>query len=123
VKKGRAGETPFHFCQKVFRCYPEKSEYDIKYNIECISAGKGFLLIATCEEYILFNLGEKAIVKRGRGSKEKNRIEKLKWIEVLDRQESCLAFLMVKGFNHLNEEQSKVGKPNLHFKTVELGRR
>ena len=47
-------------------------------------------------------------------------MEKLKWIEVLDLEKDSMGFLLAKGYNHFNEQQSKMGKPNLHFKVTDL---
>lgn len=108
------------YCQKVFSFHPDKSFYDLKFNIEGLSAAKGFLGIATCEEYVLFDLVTRVAMKRGKGTKESNRIDKLKWIEVLDRSDSYLAYVVIKGYNHLSQKQSKMGKPNVHFKTSSI---
>ena len=74
------------------------------------------------DEYILMDLKAKAIKKRGKGNKDKNRVEKLKWTHIIDRENDYLAVVLSKGYNHLINEQSRLGKPNLHFKTMELNK-
>jgi hypothetical protein len=44
----------------------------------------------------------------------------MKWGQVLDREGEFLAIMLAKGFNHHNEAESKLGKPNLHFKSFDL---
>lgn len=88
--------------------------------IECLSAGKGYLGISYSEEYILFDLETKKIQKRGKGQRANNKVEKLRWIKIIDRHQFFLAHLLIKGYNHHNPQQSKMGKPNLHFKTQDL---
>lgn len=53
--------------------------------IECLNADKGYLAITLYDEYILMDLKNKIIRKRGKGNKDKNRIEKLKWAHIVDR--------------------------------------
>jgi len=38
-------------------------------------------------------------------------------MRIIDRHHVFLAFLLIKGYNHQNQAQSKLGKPNIHFKT------
>jgi hypothetical protein len=53
--------------------------------IEYLHADKGYLAITFYDEYILMDLKNKIIRKRGKGNKDKNRIEKLKWAHIIDR--------------------------------------
>lgn len=101
-----------------FTALPNNLE-QMKY-IEYIHASKGYLAITLYDEYILMDLRARAIKKRGKGNKDKNRVEKLKWAHIIDRENDCLAVVLGKGYNHLVSEQSRVGKPNLHFKSMEL---
>lgn len=88
--------------------------------IEYISTGKGYLAITMFDEYILMDLKERAIKKRGKGNRDKNRVEKLKWTHIIDRENDCLAVALGKGYNYINVDQSRLGKPNLHFKSMDL---
>ena len=38
----------------------------------------------------------------------------------MDRNTDQVATFIVKGYNHINQAQSKIGKPNIHFKTIDL---
>ena len=64
----------FHYCQKLLKFYPQGSEPDPKRFIESISAGKGHLTISYSEEYIVFDLESKKIMKRGKGNRPQNKI-------------------------------------------------
>ncbi len=58
--------------------------------------------------------------RRGRGTKPENKVEKMKWSLILDSHKSYLHILAAKGYNHVNESQSKENRPNLHFKLINL---
>lgn len=88
--------------------------------IEYLNADRGYLAITFYDEYIIMDLKNKNIKKRGKGNKDKNRVEKLKWAHIIDREGDWLAIVLGKGYNHLNSEQSRKGKPNLHFKSMDL---
>lgn len=63
------------------------------------------------------NLQDKLIWKRGRGVDSK-AVQRLKWARILNRKDNKVSFVIAKGYNHHNEAQSRVGKPNIHFKFV-----
>ena len=73
IKKSKDGGV-FHYCQKLLKFSPQGIEQDPKYFIECISAGKGYLAIGYTGEYILFDLENKKIQKRGKGKNKENQI-------------------------------------------------
>lgn len=74
------------------------------------------LLITTSKEHIVYDLIEKTIRKRAKGT----NISMLKWGQIIDRKDNYISFFIAKGYNHFNQEQSKLGKPNIHFKVLEL---
>ena len=39
---------------------------------------------------------------------------------MLDREDEIINIALAKGFNYLNEGQSRMGKPNIHLKYVDL---
>lgn len=88
-------------------------------HIEYIHANKGLLIVTSCEEYIIIDLKDKVIVKRGKGSKTDNKVDRLRWVVIvdLDAQEKFVTVGVGKGYNHHNSKQTKEGKPNLHFRT------
>ncbi len=85
-------------------------------NIEHIHTAKGLLLITSCREQITYDLTEQAIRRRVKG----NNIVMLKWGEIMERTGNVTSVFMAKGYNHMNSQQSKMGKPNVHFKLLEL---
>jgi hypothetical protein len=78
--------------------------------------GKGLLLVTTPKEQVVYDLVEQAIRKRMKG----NNISMLKWGQIIDRKNSIATIFLARGYNHFNQAQSKEGKPNVHFKNIEL---
>lgn len=79
-------------------------------------AGKGLLLVTTSKEQVVYDLVEQSIRKRMKGT----NISMLKWGQLIDRKGSIATIFLARGYNHFNEAQSKLGKPNVHFKNIEL---
>ncbi len=117
IKKVTAAEGPFYVCQRRFRfCLdfsPLKNNPEMV--IECIHAARGGCIIATCKEYIFFNLNSRKIEKRGKSS----NLDRLKWVLITDSQDKLYCIVLVRGYNFHNPSQSKLGKPNIHFKTID----
>lgn len=40
----------------------------------------------------------------------------MSWSLVLEKENENMTYILSKGFNHRIPEQSKLGKPNLHFR-------
>jgi hypothetical protein len=125
IKKHRVEGKDFSVCQKLFRFFPLSSIPSIINHIEDIDANRGLLLVTTCQEYLIFSLVDLTVKKRNGESKKnsKNPVEKLRWGTIIEKEKESATIMIAKGFNHHNEEQSKVGKPNLHFKQVEFVRK
>lgn len=87
---------------------------NIENNIENLHASKGFLLITACKEHIIYDLEDFTIRKRAKGS----QVLMLKWGQIIDRKGNWVSMFLAKGYNHFNEAQSKMGKPNIHFRTL-----
>ena len=72
------------------------------------------MLILLSKEYSVFDIKERKIRKRGRGED----INRLKWGIIIQREESKVIIGLARGYNHLNSEQSREGKPTLHLKLI-----
>lgn len=125
IKKHRAEDKVFSICQKLFRFFPLSSIPSTINHIEDIDANRGLLLVTTCHEYLIFSLVDLVVKKRSGEFKKnsKNPVEKLRWATIIEKEKDTATIMIAKGFNHHNEEQSKVGKPTLHFKQVEFVRK
>jgi hypothetical protein len=84
-------------------------------NIEYLSARKGIACVVTSKEYIFYDLRERAVKRRGKGTS----ISCMKWGEVMDYTEKYISVILIKGYNHLISSQSKPNKPNIHFKNID----
>lgn len=84
--------------------------------IEHMQARKGLLVLVSCKEYVLVDLTTREVKKRGKSV----TLDKLKWTQVVDRENTTVCILLLKGYNHYNPEQSKMGRPNLHFKVFDF---
>lgn len=42
----------------------------------------------------------------------------IKWTQVIDHMDNLLGIVLVKGYNYSNSSQSRIGNPNIHFKTI-----
>jgi len=42
----------------------------------------------------------------------------IKWTQVIDHMDNLLGIVLVKGYNHYNSLQCRIGNPNIHFKTI-----
>jgi hypothetical protein len=69
----------------VLKFFPASSRSEPKRFIEYLHAAKGYLAITLYDEYIVMDLKSKVVKKRGKGNKDKNRVEKLKWTHIIDR--------------------------------------
>jgi hypothetical protein len=71
--------------------------------------------VVTSKEYIFYDLKERTVKKRGKGTS----IACMKWGEVMDYTDRFISVILIKGFNHLIPTQSKGNKPNIHFKNID----
>lgn len=113
-------ENKFFVTEKIFTFFMDKNilhhQLKIVNNIEYIHANKGYILIITSQLYYLFDIDERRVKKVGSGK----GIKMMKWGLILDRQQTVFLNCFAKGYNHFNNEESRTGKPTLHFKITDL---
>lgn len=111
--------STYHVSHRKFR-FHVNAGIDLGVNkvnmIEHMHARRGILVLVSCKEYTLLDLSTREIKKRGKSP----QLDMLKWTQVVDRDDPLVCIILLKGYNHYNSEQSKMGKPNVHFKVTDM---
>ena len=69
--------------------------------------------MVSSKEYLMFDIKERKSRKRA-----SDKTSQLRWSCMLDQEDNRALVALARGFNHCNKEQSREGKPTLHFKVV-----